>query len=243
MVRGPEWTDGLARAATAVPAAHHGALSPRRAGPRHGFRIRAKPDRRRVRRRSTPNRPEVRSRGAGPPHHPVGDEDLPHRGAPARHELRLQLSEGAYVEHIPDTLIPQAGADYRADHARRAGARGGADHRRRRSPPVVSDVASGSRIAGLVLETFACRDGEELFAERLRLEPARVRPDAPGMLGGWDYLVSVTVLAPEQDGAALADAIDAELATRSDVRGGAGAVTAGSGSLRPRTGAGRGERR
>lgn len=150
------------------------------------------------------------------------------RGAPARHELRLQLSEGAYVEHIPDTLIPQAGADYQQiTHVELA--HGAVLITAETLAP--GRVGRGERFAyrRLVLETFACRDGEELFAERLRLEPARVRPDGPGMLGDWDYLVSLTVLAPEQDGAALADAMDAELATLSDVRGAAGELPRGAG--------------
>ena len=82
-----------------------------------------------------------------------------------------------------------------------------------------------------MLQTVACRGGDELFAERLRFEPARARPDVPGMLGGWDYLVSVTVLAPERDLTALAEAINTELATRSNVHGGAGALPRQAGAF------------
>lgn len=142
-------------------------------------------------------------------------------GTRARQELRMQLSDEAYVEHIPDTLIPHAGSDYeQITHIDLA-------------PGAmlinVETVASGRVGFGerfayrrLVLETLTSRDGKELFADRMRFEPGRVRPDRSGMLGGWDYLVCVTVLAPERDVTAMADAIDAELANRHDVCGAAG---------------------
>jgi urease accessory protein len=151
-------------------------------------------------------------------------------GPAARQEIRLQLSEGAYVEHIPDTLIPQAGADYE-QITRVELAPGAVLITAETVAP--GRVGCGERFAyrRLVLETLACRDDDELFAERLRLEPARVRPDRPGMLGGWDYLVCLTVLAPERDGAALADAIDAELASRRDVCGAAGELPRGAGAF------------
>jgi urease accessory protein len=151
-------------------------------------------------------------------------------GDPARQELCLRLSAGAYVEYIPDTLIPQAGADY--EQVTRIELAFGA-------VLIVAETIAAGRVGRgerfayrrLVLQTVACRCGDELFAERLRFEPARARPDRPGMLGGWDYLVSVTVLAPEHDLTALADAINAELATRSDVYGGAGALPRQAGAF------------
>ena len=151
-------------------------------------------------------------------------------GAPARQELCLQLSEGAYVEYMPDTLIPQAGADY--EQVTRIELALGA-------VLIVAETIAAGRVGRgerfayrrLVLQTVACRCGDELFAERLRFEPARARPDVPGMLGGWDYLVSVTVLAPEWDLTALAEAINTELATRSTLHGGAGALPRQAGAF------------
>lgn len=151
-------------------------------------------------------------------------------GAPARQELRMHLSDEAYVEHIPDTLIPHAGSDYeQITHVDLA-------------PGAmlinVETVASGRVGFGerfayrrLVLETVASRDGKELFADRMRFEPGRVRPDRSGILAGWDYLVCITVLAPERDGTAVANAIDAELAGRHDVCGAAGELPRGVGAF------------
>jgi urease accessory protein len=151
-------------------------------------------------------------------------------GVPARQEVHLKLAEEAYVEHIPDTLIPHAGADY--EQFTRVELAPGAMLITAETV-AAGRVGRGERFAyqRLVLETLACRDNEELFAERLRLEPARVRPDRLGVLGGWDYLVSVTVLAPEQDGAALAAALDAELAARGDVCGAAGELPQRAGAF------------
>jgi urease accessory protein len=131
--------------------------------------------------------------------------------AEARQELRFRIAERAYVEHIPDALIPQAGARYRqvacvelGDGAALVTAEMVAPGRR----------AHGERFAfeRLELAVDVHRGGAELCADRLVLEPARARPDRAGVLGDCDYLVSLLVLAPESDAGALAASIDAVLA-------------------------------
>lgn len=150
--------------------------------------------------------------------------------AAARQELCLRLSEGAYVEYVPDALIPQAGADYEQVTRIELGLEAVLIVAETIAP---GRVGYGERFAyrRLVLQTVACRDRDELFAERLRLEPGRARPDLPGVLGAFDYLVSVTVLAPERDLTDLADEIDDELAMRGDVCGAAGALPRQAGAF------------
>jgi urease accessory protein len=136
--------------------------------------------------------------------------------------LRFALGEGAYVEHIPDALIPQAGSRYRqllevsvAPGSAFVSAETIAPGRR----------AHGERFAYELLEltTVARRGGRELCAERLRFAPRESRVDRPGVLGEADYLVTVFAVAPESDVGALADRIDAALAC-ADVPGARGAA-------------------
>jgi urease accessory protein len=148
----------------------------------------------------------------------------------ARQELCFELGAGAYVEHIPDPLIPQAGTRYRqwtnvelAPGAVLVTAETLAPGRR----------AHGERFAYDLLElrTQACRDGRELCAETLRLEPARAQPDRAGALGGWEYLVTLLVLAPDHDAGSLASSLDAALAADPHALGAAGELPRGAGAF------------
>jgi urease accessory protein len=149
----------------------------------------------------------------------------------ARQELRFELGAGAYIEHIPDPLIPQAGAIYRqhtsanvADGAVFVTAETIAPGRR----------AHGERFAYELLElaTEVRRHGREVCSERLCFEPRRARPDRAGVLGRDEYLVSLLVIAPDHDTGALATSIDAALAgLPGEVRGAAGQLPHGAGVL------------
>jgi urease accessory protein len=148
----------------------------------------------------------------------------------ARQELRFELAPGAYVEHIPDPLIPQAGSNYRQiTHVDLLGDA---------AFVTAETIAPGRRARGerfaydlLELTTRVCHHGRELCAETLRLEPARARPDRAGVLGRADYLVSLLALAPEADTKALSEAIDAALASDSEACGAAGELPHGAGAL------------
>jgi urease accessory protein len=144
-------------------------------------------------------------------------------GGEARQELRFELAAGAYVENMPDALIPQAGTRYLAAGATFVSAETIAPGRR----------AHGERFAYELLEltTQVRRDGRELCVETLRLEPGRARPDVAGVLGGADYLVSLLALAPESDAARLAATIDAALAAGEGFCGAAGELPRGAGAV------------
>jgi urease accessory protein len=75
------------------------------------------------------------------------------------------------------------------------------------------------------------RDGRELCADCLRLEPDRAPPDRPGVLGEADYLVSLLAVAPERDASVLAAAIDRALAAEVAFRGAAGELPRGAGAI------------
>jgi urease accessory protein len=148
-------------------------------------------------------------------------------GPEAQQELCFELASGGYIEHVPDALIPQAGASYRqrtrvelAPDAAFVAAETVAPGR----------AARGERHAYKRLDlTFSAhRDGRELCAERLLFEPGRARPSRAGVLGDLDYLVSVLVIAPDADAGLLAGAIDAALAPHG---GAAGQLPSGAGAL------------
>jgi urease accessory protein len=152
--------------------------------------------------------------------------------AAAHQELGFALGAGAYVEYIPDPLIPHAGSQYvqstsveLATGAMFVASETVAPGRRARGERFAYDL--------LELRTSIGRGGQELCAERLLLEPPRAPPNRPGVLGGADYLVSLIAVAPEADVVALASAIADALASqaRAGVRGAAGELPNGAGAL------------
>jgi urease accessory protein len=144
--------------------------------------------------------------------------------------LDFRVGRGAYVEHIPDPLIPHAGARF--------------------SQRLVADVAAGGAFVAaetvtpgrrthgeslayeaLVLHTEARRGERELCVDRLVLEPGRRDPRAPGVLGASDYAVSLIAVAPEREAGSLAAALDAVLAAEAGLTGAAGELPHCAGAL------------
>jgi urease accessory protein len=151
-------------------------------------------------------------------------------GGEAMHELRFRLAAGAYLESIPDALIPQAGARYR-------------QRTRVELDPLATFVGSemlapgrrayGERFAYELLElgTDVSCEGRELCGDVLRFDPGGAYPGRPGVLGDGDYVVSLLAVAPAREGGALAAAIDAALAVERGFRGAAGELPRGAGAI------------
>jgi len=148
----------------------------------------------------------------------------------ARQELRFALRPGAYVEHVPDLLIPQRGTRYRQSTTVELEGDAALVTAESVSP---GRRAHGERFAFDVLElrTSAWHEGRELCAERLVFEPARARPARPGVLRDGDYLVTVLAFAPARDAAQLASVVDRALTEASGVIGAAGELPNGAGVL------------
>jgi urease accessory protein len=151
---------------------------------------------------------------------------------PAHQELSFVLGAGAYVEYIPDPLIPHAGSQYTQST--------GVELATGAMFVACETIAPGRRARGerfayglLELEMSVRCEGTELCAERLRFEPHRARPDRPGVLGDADYVVSLIAVAPEADGEALARTIGDALAGQAGpgARGAAGELPNGAGAL------------
>jgi urease accessory protein len=142
--------------------------------------------------------------------------------------LEFHVGPDAYVEHVPDTLIPHAGARFSQRLVANV-APGGAFL-------AVETVAPGRRAHGesvayeaLALHTVVRRDGRELCVDRLVLEPGRSDPRTPGVLGTAEYLVTLLAVAPERQAAPLAEALDEALAAEAGIAGAAGELPNGAG--------------
>jgi urease accessory protein len=148
----------------------------------------------------------------------------------ATQALDFQVGPGAYVEHVPDPIIPHAGARFIqrlvADVAPGA------------AFVSAETVAPGRRAHGesgayelLDLRTEVRRDGRELCVDRLVLEPGRSDPRTPGLMGVAEYLVTLLAVAPDRPAEGLAAALDEALAEQSGVLGAAGELPNGAGAL------------
>jgi urease accessory protein len=144
-------------------------------------------------------------------------------GGHATQDLRFTVGAEAYVEYVPDPVIPQAGADLRQRTVIDI-APGGAF-------VGLETVAPGRRASGerfayarVRLRTDIVRDAEDLAVDTIELRPVRRRPDRHGLLGGHDYLVSVVAAAPEHDAERLAADLDALLAADAGTTGAAGVL-------------------
>lgn len=150
-------------------------------------------------------------------------------GERATQAMALQIAAGAYVEYLPELVIPQAGSHYRQRLAADV-AHGGA-------LVTAEIVAPGRRAHGerfayarLRLETAISIDGRERAVDVLDLCPARRHPGRTGLLGAHDYVASLVVACPGADSDALARELDAALATRPGIDGAAGSLPDGIGA-------------
>jgi urease accessory protein len=126
-------------------------------------------------------------------------------GDAARHVVALEVDERAWLEYLPEPLIPHAGGALEQELT-----------------AVVADTAVllvGERLAPgrlargeafeyerLLLSTRVLRGGAELVVDALDLQPARLSPRRRGLLGRFPYLVSLLAVAAGAD--ALADRVD-----------------------------------
>jgi urease accessory protein len=145
----------------------------------------------------------------------------------AEQALELTLRDRAYVESIPEAVIPQAGSRFALRTSVCLGegaAYVGAE--------LVAPGRYAEEFAFDVVELQASvtgSDGRELCADRIRLEPVRRRPSARGLLGAGAHLGSLLAVADGHDGEALASAADRRLAELAGVQAAAGVLPDGQG--------------
>ncbi len=126
----------------------------------------------------------------------------------------FELDAGAYLEYLPEPTIPCRHTRYVATTQiviDRSATIFFADiylsgrRHKRRGEHFAFDL--------LAIATSASRpDGEQLFDERMVVEPSRFAPDSLGAMGTWSILGNCIVLAPEQ----VVEAIYPQLRSRID---------------------------
>ncbi len=147
----------------------------------------------------------------------------------AEQGLELTLGDGAYVESIPEPVIPQAGSRFASRTSVCLGegaAYVGAE--------LVAPGRFGETFAFDLVELEASVtdvSGLELCADRVRLEPLRRRPAARGLLGPATHVGTLLAVAHGHDGEALAAAADRRLAALAGVEAAAGVLPCGQGVL------------
>lgn len=150
-------------------------------------------------------------------------------GGSAEQLTELEIGESAYVESIPEPIVPQAGSRLRSRVAVTLAAN---------ASFVGAELVTPGRVArgevfdyGLVeLETsITDATGRRLCTDRIVLEPGRRAPAARGLLAGPSYLCTVVALAPGHDTEALAAAVDERLSERVGTAAAAGTLPHGAG--------------
>lgn len=149
-------------------------------------------------------------------------------GGDAKQLLEVELETGAYVEYIPELLIPQAGSRFEQDVLVTLG-KGAAFIS-------VESVAPGRLAAG---EAFAYErlrlsltiqgGGRDVCVDTLDLEPSRRSPTSRGLLGPYPYIGSI-VAARVDCPKGLAVAIDQAIAGTANVLAAAGDLPSGAGA-------------
>jgi urease accessory protein len=146
----------------------------------------------------------------------------------AEQRLEVELGGEAYLEYLPELLIPQAGSRYEQDIQVTLG----------KGAAFISaeSVAPGRLAAG---EAFAYQrlrlsltirtGGRDVSVDTLDLEPSRRSPTSRGLLGPYPYIGSI-VAARADCPKGLASALDQAIAGSANVLAAAGDLPAGAGA-------------
>jgi urease accessory protein len=128
-------------------------------------------------------------------------------GDGAVQRVSLDVGAGAFLEYLPEPLIPHAGSRFE-QHVVAVVGEGGALVTAETLAP--GRVAHGEAFAydRLLLRTAVRTPESDVCAETVLLEPANGRPDRRGLLGEFPYLSTLLAVAPGRDPEALADALD-----------------------------------
>jgi urease accessory protein len=149
---------------------------------------------------------------------------------PASQRIEISVGPDAYVEYVPEPLIPHEGARLNQALEVRLGPRAGF---------VATEVITPGRFARgekfkyrELLLTTVIRDsaGCELCVDTTSLEPPRHAPDSRGLLGGQPFLGSVIAAAPDRDAVLLSEGLVAASAALHPAAAAAGELPSGAGA-------------
>jgi urease accessory protein len=138
------------------------------------------------------------------------------------HQLTaIDVGPSAYVEHLPEPLIPQAGSRYEQETLVELddGAR-----------IVLAETLAPGRLArgerfqfDLLQLTMTIRSrGTDVCRETLRLDPPRATPARRGIVGRYSYVGTLLAVAPSLETKELADDLDAAVRAVEGTLGAAG---------------------
>jgi urease accessory protein len=129
----------------------------------------------------------------------------------------ITLADGAYLEYLPEPLIPHRGARYLSDTRITIAptatmiygeiVQSGRKHHR-------PDEVFGASLLSLAVEA-ARPGGDVLFSEKLLIDPARRPVRQTGVMGPFDVLGNVVLLTPKE----VADRVHARIAADLDLAG------------------------
>jgi urease accessory protein len=148
----------------------------------------------------------------------------------ARQRVALGVSAGAFVEYLPDALIPHAGARLEQELVADVDPGGSLIAAELVAPGRVAH-AEAFDYASVSLNTRVCADGRELAVDSMVLSPGVRDPRGPGILGARPYLGSLFAVAPGGDGRALAASVSSALAGVEGCLAGTGTLPGGAGVL------------
>ncbi len=151
-------------------------------------------------------------------------------GGSSHQALNFEVDDEAYLEYIPDLLIPQAGSSLRQEttitlsgNASYVGA---------------ETIAAGRRLTGELFQyerldfgTSVLWNGEPICVDRIKLQPSASALRGPGAYGENCYLTTVLILAPTIDTATLTAQLDSELASLDGICAAAGQLPNGAGTF------------
>ena len=140
-------------------------------------------------------------------------------------ELHVELGDGAYLEHVPDPLIPHRGSRYRQRTEAELGEGAAFVATETLAPGRLGERFDYGEVA---LRTVVRRRGEELCVDALRLD--RGLGARAGVLGPHTWLATLLAVSPDRDGEALAARLDAALAGEPGVLAAAGVLPHGCGA-------------
>ena len=150
-------------------------------------------------------------------------------GGLASQDVRVSVADGAYLEMVPDQIIPYGGSRFRQrvrldvhDGATMVGSEIVAAGRTAMGEAFEYDVCD------LGTEAFGC-GGRRRFSDAARLEPSRLDLSAPGSMGGHAVFGTVYLMTPRRNVGALLGEVGSAVSGRDGVVGGCSVMRDGSG--------------
>jgi len=148
----------------------------------------------------------------------------------ARNLTVIDVGAGAYVEHLPELLIPQAGSRYEQETVVELGEEA--------RLVAAETIAPGRAARGelfqfdrLQIATTIRSRGVDVCREAVILEPSRQTPSRRGMLGEYSYVGTLFAVAPSFDAEELAQRIDAAVCEIGGTLAGAGVLPSEAGAF------------